>query len=28
MAMSFRGDLRYEPANPGARFIIELLIAK
>lgn len=28
MAMSFRGDLRYEPAHPGARFIIELLIAK
>lgn len=28
MAMSFRGDLRYEPAHPGARFIVELLIAK
>jgi len=28
MAMSFRGDLRYEPAQPGARFIVELLIAK
>lgn len=28
MAMSFRGDLRYEPAHPGARFILELLIAK
>lgn len=28
MIMSFRGDLRYEPASPGARFIIELLIAK
>lgn len=28
MAMSFRGELRYEPAHPGARFIIELLIAK
>lgn len=28
MMMSFRGDIRYEPANPGARFIVELLIAK
>jgi len=28
MVMSFRGDLRYEPAQPGARFIVELLIAK
>jgi len=28
MAMSFRGELRYEPAHPGARFIVELLIAK
>jgi signal transduction histidine kinase len=28
MAMSFRGDLRYEAARPGARFIVELLIAK
>ena len=28
MAMSFRGDLRYETARPGARFIVELLIAK
>jgi C4-dicarboxylate-specific signal transduction histidine kinase len=28
MAMSFRGDLRYEAARPGARFIIELLLAK
>jgi signal transduction histidine kinase len=28
LAMSFRGELRYEPAHPGARFIVELLIAK
>jgi two-component system, LuxR family, sensor kinase FixL len=28
MVMSFRGDLRYEAAQPGARFIVELLIAK
>jgi two-component system sensor kinase FixL len=28
LAMSFRGELRYEPACPGARFIVELLIAK
>ena len=28
MVMSFRGDLRYEPARPGARFIVELLIAE
>lgn len=27
MVMSFRGDLRYEAAQPGARFIVELLIA-
>lgn len=27
MVMSFRGDLRYEAAAPGARFIVELLIA-
>lgn len=28
MVMSFRGDLRYEAARPGARFIVELLIAE
>ena len=28
MVMSFRGDLRYEPARPGARFIVDLLIAE
>jgi two-component system sensor kinase FixL len=28
MVMSFRGDLRYEAARPGARFIVELLIAR
>lgn len=28
MVMSFRGDLRYEAGRPGARFIVELLIAK
>lgn len=28
MVMSFRGDLRYEAAQPGARFIVELLIAR
>ena len=28
MLMSFRGDLRYEAARPGSRFIVELLIAK
>jgi len=28
MVMSFRGDLRYEAAQPGSRFIVELLIAK
>ena len=28
MIMSFRGDLRYEAARPGARFIVELLIAE
>lgn len=28
MVMSFRGDLRYEAANPGARFIVELPIAQ
>jgi K+-sensing histidine kinase KdpD len=27
MVMSFRGDLRYEAAQPGARFIVELMIA-
>ena len=28
MVMSFRGGLRYEAARPGARFIVELLIAE
>lgn len=28
MVLSFRGDLRYEAAQPGARFIVELLIAR
>jgi two-component system, LuxR family, sensor kinase FixL len=28
MLMSFRGDLRYEAAQPGSRFIVELLIAR
>lgn len=28
MILSFRGDLRYEAAEPGARFIVELLIAR
>src|SRR5215469_15489721 len=28
MVTSFRGDLRYESAEPGARFIVELLIAR
>jgi two-component system sensor kinase FixL len=28
MVRSFRGDLRYESARPGARFIVELLIAR
>ena len=28
LVMSFRGDLRYEAAQPGARFIVELLIAR
>lgn len=28
MVTSFRGDLRYEAAEPGARFIVELLIAR
>ncbi len=28
MVMSFRGDLRYEAAQPGARFVVELLIAE
>ena len=28
MVQTFRGDLRYEAARPGARFIVELLIAK
>ena len=28
MVMSFRGDLRYEAAQPGARFIVELPIAR
>ena len=28
MVLSFRGDLRYEAARPGARFIVELLIAR